>query len=574
MKIVVNSTGEIEYTSIPLKKGLNVFGKIKGVVDLNSFKVTSVSRLENLNPGKIPLQVYGEGIFIFSDENYRFSWASSDLSGIRDIFYAKLPNGKMVISDNFFEAFSGFPLLTMKLDNLDFFIRHGYLLPGLTFFEEIHRLKVGNRLNLDNGDFSEDDILGKYESKIEISYELFKSAFDSVFQCERVSDDDVVLLSGGCDSGLIATLSAIKFSKHPLALTLDGSKNPYRPIRKDTLLSKRLARFLGLDHLIVDLDLEKESATILNSFTAKMPLAAHFSLGFFKMVEAAKVHGKRRFWCGQNADSVCMLGPTGDGLGHFFKRFYLSDGYIRSLSDIKNKSVASGLYWLFGQVGLKGFEAKRKLSLKQARNFQEFLTAYEESEEYLSLLSKNKSYQISELPIKIYSLEAKRKIFDRKIQSFLIGRDPRVVYSAADIFGFDAILPYSATNMLHFFRNFKIGFFDVLKPKRFIYRYLKEILGEKNYDNIYSLSKKEYEREYNSKEELTDEEYYKKVAKSNFGKELCTAVKKIDFPKSILSKFGNIEERYNNNQYLLSFYWINSTLQKARNEGTEVVFSN
>jgi len=341
----------------------------------------------------------------------------------------------------------------------------------------------------------------------------------------------------------------------------------------DWALSKKVADFLGLKHLIINSDFNEYSIISLAKIIENMPLAAHLSLGFLSLSKKAAEMGIKKVWSGQNADSLYNLGPTAKksmSKGDYIKRFYLSKQYICSFPDISDKIPLRFLYRTAGELGMLAFRIKRGLNIRQPKTFKEFLNAYENSEEYLPLPFKDKSLIDKNIFNNSLSYsDAKKLFFDRKVQSFITGRDPRVIYAAAEEFRIKAILPYSATNMIFFFRHLEMNLVDVLKPKKFIYRYLEELYGKKQYKKLYLLKNEEYQSK--SESFLTWEDWQKAVIQdTKFGQELKKETEKINLPRDFIERIKNSCDLFNI-QHLLGIFWLKSILEKIKNLGIELI---
>lgn len=572
MEIIIGKENKIEHSSIALKKGLNIIGDIDGTVAPGTFELRPINK--NVSSSELsqlsPAQINGAAIFIFLKDEEHFEWASPDFSGICDVFYGTTSDGKHIVGNNFFEILSKFPSVTLDKENAIFFISKGYFPPGKTFFKEISRLKIGYELKF-NGNFFEENKLNLEKNKIDINYETFKRAFSSTLKCIGIEDNDAIFLSGGVDSTLIAALSVLKFSKRPITVTAR-----YNQIVKcnkmDWVLSRKVADFLGLEHLIINSDFNDYSIISLAKIIENMPLAAHASLAYLDLSQKAAEMGIKKVWSGQNADSLYNLGPTAKSSiskGDYLKRFYLTKQYICSFPDIFDKIPLRFLYRTAGELGRLAFRVKRGLNVRQPKTFKEFLNAYENSEEYLSLPFKDKSLIDKNIFNNSLSYsDAKKLFFDRKVQSFIIGRDPRVIYAAADKLQIKAVLPYSATNMIFFFRHLEMNLSDVLKPKKFIYRYLEELYGKKQYRKLYLLEKKEYQSK--SESFLNWADWQKAVIQdTKFGQELKKETEKINLPRDFVKEIKNSCDLFNI-QHLIGIFWFKSILEKVKNLGIEL----
>lgn len=384
MIIYTDKAGNIKYSSINLNEGLNFIGEIKGKVDKKNLTIIPLDEYEkhmiNIDTLKY---IYGDAILL-SVGNNKLNYIYPNICGKRDVFYSRKNEDEFIFSDDFFEIAKGFTQLNVKKSALQFFIIHGYFLPGETYFEEIRRLKTGNFLVFDNMPI-EESVFGGYGSSDSMvendkdKYSLFKSAIESVFITENISDNDAILLSGGSDSGLLAALSFIRFGKKPALITMKY-KQGLDVNYDDVLRAKNIADYYGASHDIAELDLENSSIKILESFVMNMPLAAHLSLGFYNIAQMINQLGKNKLWCGQNADNVYNLGPTTrkglSGIGNMIKRFYLSKEYFIELSDISGNKIAKPFIDVTGYLGAKLLSYKYHGKLEQPNNFRELMNGF------------------------------------------------------------------------------------------------------------------------------------------------------------------------------------------------------
>src|SRR3989338_3333809 len=132
MYCVIGEGNKIEYSSIPLKEGLNSIGIVHGIAT-SDYALSDIKDI-GLPQDISPVRVDGSGIFMFVRDG-RFAWVSPDISGIRDVFYATFEGGKQIVGDDFFEIVSQVRSVTLNADTTAFFIRQGYFPPGATFFQ-------------------------------------------------------------------------------------------------------------------------------------------------------------------------------------------------------------------------------------------------------------------------------------------------------------------------------------------------------------------------------------------------------------------------------------------------------
>lgn len=180
------------------------------------------------------------------------------------------------------------------------------------------------------------------------------------------------------------------------------------------------------------------------------------------------------------------------------------------------------------------------------------------SEHYLALKISG-SENVFPFSSPITTLEARQMLFDEKLASYIVGRDSKVVYSSADLFSLNAVLPFSATNMILYFRNLEMNFADTLHPKRYIYKYLNEIIGDKAYNKLYM---KQPQNKNNMMKLAQWENYI--INNTNFGYQLT----------SELSDKGYYDKSNNCLQQLLSQYWYLTVKKIISEQKTEILEEN
>jgi hypothetical protein len=257
----------------------------------------------------------------------------------------------------------------------------------------------------------------------------------------------------------------------------------------DVALSRAAAELHGLAHTVVDVDFDHIEPRELIPVARAMPLAAHLSVGYLALMRAMAAGGAARVWLGQNADAVYNLGPTArfdfrDGKSPTLKRYLLSREYFTSLPDIAERSVAAPLWRLLGYGAAKALSRRYAMCYRQPANFEELFHGYQASPHYTALRSVTAERRQPVHPA-LTALEARERLFDYKLSSYLLGGDHRAITSAAGIHGISCMLPYSSAGLVHFFRSLETTWRDVLSPKRFIRAYLEELIGDRAYRELY-----------------------------------------------------------------------------------------
>ena len=562
MHIITDTQGRIIRSSAPLEEGLNVFGRVHGVVQ-DSFILSPVPA-GGIGNDADPVTLDAAAVFIFVNKGY-VVWASSDICALRDLFFAKKNVQEWVIGDSFFELAKHFSVLTTRTEVVSFFLRKGFFLPGQTFFREISRVPVGMRLHFTKEGPREERVWGNIKEG-KRTYETFKRAIASVLEVRNLNDDSALLLSGGCDSGLLVALAALQRRVRPPTFT-SVYKQTLKTNEWDAHWSKTVADHLGLEHVLLEMDFDRYSLEeSLSSLVERMPLTAHLSVGFLSLYKEVARRKKKTVWSGQNADSVYMLGPSGKGKGGILKRWYLTKEYWQSLSGISDRNPFGFFMRAVGSLGPLALYMRRGVWFRQPETFGELLHAFEQAEEALAL-PRSQTPRGNSLNT-MTSLEAKQMFFERKIQTFLIGGDPRVHQAVAENFSCDSVLPYSAANMMHFFRGLPLTLHDVFHPKRFIYQYLEELLGKKAYLRLYGSRR----ILATAKRYLTWKEWQASILQNTrFGEGLRESLK--------LARTHGIRKREEhgfdeqNLQHMIGSAWFSEVMKRIEGAGVQIEIS-
>jgi len=479
MRIRCDKTGRITESEPRLQEGLNVLGRIHGVCN-DAFELERISSMEQLREVS-PARIDAAGPIVFIRKG-GLAWAAPDITATRDLFYGKTPAGDWLIVDNLFSLAQEFPSLKVSRRLLLYFVRHGFLPAGEMFFPELRRVRVGSKLLFDKGIAREEETWS--QDRLPRTYEGFKRAFSSVFEVYPFGQEAAISLSAGADSGLVAAVAVLKYGKRPLAITLVNPNQPLQINDIDAANAARVARYYGLEHALLELDWNNLRAERIKDVVGAMPLGAQLSLHHFLIGGEAARRGIKQLWHGEAADSVYNLGPTHKSWGGPLRRFYLTKEYWQGFPDIAGNRLVGSATRAFGQLGPLAWRAVHGQALRQPASFRELMDAFAAAEGTPPFPPKN-AEKPNAFPEKLTTRQAREAFFDWKTRSFLPGRSLRIRYVVADHFGFEAAVPYTATNMLWFFRGLEMNWKDVFAPKRFIYRYLQELLGEKAYRDLY-----------------------------------------------------------------------------------------
>jgi len=547
-----------------MEEGLHTVGRVTGVIDPDSLvaRRLQAGELSSLGGKDIPY-FYGDAI-AYTVEKGRLTSISPDISGVRDVLIAEMEDGSFLVGDDFFETVRHMPRVHLDHAAAAFFTGHGYFDTGRTFFREIRRVPTGKRAVFSPlGRPSFESLFagippGGRGARMSDPYEAFKECLLSVFTVEEVADEELLLLSGGCDSGLIAAIMTKVLGARPQTATME-----YVPYLEGNVSDARIAGgvsgHLGLEHAQYEVNFDGMQLERLRDFVRLMPLAAHFSLNHDHLARATARSGAGRVWSGQNADSIYNLGPTARfwpaGKGDLIKRFFLSRDFMALLSDVHRPAPRLPAAGLLARLGRLLISHRFSRSYTLPENFNEFLASYQASERYLPL-KEDASFSLPPLQAAITTGEARERIFDEKLSSFLVGRDARVMPAAAALNGIRAKQPYSSPNMIHFFRSLEMGWRDVISPKRFFYRYLRELLGSSACRQLFNGG--------DGGKGVRDEPWQKMVLhETRIGKDLMSqaGADRLTSPGKTAAAL----------QPFVSLYWSSSVMEEVAAAGTEIL---
>ncbi len=177
-----------------------------------------------------------------------------DPLGIKPLFYTALPNGKGVAFSSELKAFLQIPGFSARLDRaaLEQYVELGYTYENeRTSLEGVHKLSPGTTLRIGMGSVSEptsffraedvqQDLSRSYAEREVALHELMSE----VVAEHMIADVPVgILLSGGLDSSLIASLATRSGKVTTLTMAFGDSTVDERPF------ARQVSRFIGSEHL-------------------------------------------------------------------------------------------------------------------------------------------------------------------------------------------------------------------------------------------------------------------------------------------------------------------------------------
>lgn len=566
LMLEVAQDGTVRNSSMPLRDGINVIGSVVGVFDPDTLEARSIDDVES---GNIPVEwapyFIGDAIIIHYQKGRVLSIAP-DLGGVRDVFWVPLAGGGYRLSDDFFVIAPYAPSVGIRPQVLEFFVTHGQLLPGDTLLDGLRRVSTGRRLCFtQHNDLEEVDAFVPH-SKAAIcthDYAMFRKALLSTMALQAQSGRRrAILLSGGCDSGLLAGLDCRRGEDRPMAVTYEyqpGGANQASDIAGAELIADRF----GLEHCKVSVTLDSIGLNLLDPIICCMPMAAHLGLGQCAAVQKAAELGAEMAWCGQNADALYNLGPTavlqrGGGKEASIKRFFLTRQYLSTLKDIEGGGVCRSPIRLLGQVGVALLSRRMNTSCRQPETFVELEDAFFNSDRYVALPCGNRTLPSEAVPSLITTLDARRRLFSGKLGLNLAGRNPRIIYTAGMLADIHIAMPFSAGNMIHFFRDLEMSWGDVIYPKEFVYRFYVDLIGRRFFYHI------QHQKRRATEGKLSKNSWESHVLQNTgFGRELS------DCAAQTASRLGCVKGK--SIQSHVSLFWLDRVEKKLKERDVSLV---
>ena len=537
-------------------------GEIEAVFDGSYICSPLMSNIDTLKPdfSAILSRLCGEYIIILTKDD-ELKFIARDTNCVRKEVYYAIKDEKLVISDNFFELAKEMGYVELDKEELSFFISFRYCRSGKTIFKNVNRIPPGRTLSLKNGNVCLYNYLDSFQGA-NITYDIFKKAFESSFKSiisNYSADKDIVLLSGVDSSVILGMLNRLGMNVHAIAIQYEPKMD--ENIR-DVERARKIVKPFQIDNEIVNVDFNDVKLDALDKMPFLMPFSAHLSIHFLKLFEYISNMKKVRVWSGQNADSLYNLGPTGKlALIH---RLLLSDTYISCLKGVRGYRKFSPVKNVvdFGIKNAINFLGRRQHItydyIETPESIDELIEFFSKSDNYLALSFSRGTKNMIKNGNDITVDEARKKLFDNKLGSFLTGGDPNVVYTSAEAFNVPAFLPYSYGNMVQLFRNMHRGLKNVIFPKRFLYKYAKKDLSIPS--SFYNLKIPAKGLDYTSWENS--------ILKSTcFGNEL------LDFAKDIstLEIFNGLRQKDDFNlQHALDYFWVGKIYDILRDDNIEI----
>ena len=438
-----------------------------------------------------------------------FEFAASDIGAIEELYYTTTDT-ELILSTDFFRLAKAKGQLDYDASEVLFFVRHGFCRKGATTFRGVHRLPPGAALQLTaTGSTAAEWYLNRFAGAT-VTYDVFKTALShsvrSIIQ-DTPSFQEVVLLSGGVDSSVL--LSLVNNIKDVAAATyrfVPALSNWNRP---DVPRAEKMTAKLHVPQEVVDVNLNEITLEYLDDVIESMPFAAHISVYFKRMFEALQ-SPKTRLWCGQDLDTLYNYNATMDL--QIINRFVLSDAYGRMLNGIHGAQRYQLVKKLLDAAFRSLYRSYYRRRFETPNSFDQLIGYLNEPDRVPALpVAGTENYERmgSSEPTKDVSVnEIRSALFDATLQS-LPNRYHEIQLQAMKLFDTQMVLAYSTPCMVHVLRNLHLTALDVLIPKRFVYRYAREL----------GLSKSDFRSEGLSGR-WRSSDWLKVFESTSFGKEL------------------------------------------------------
>lgn len=361
----------------------------------------------------------------------------------------------------------------------------GYCLDGESLVEEVPRASgcavyAMREGRLDRQPLHVGTLLFRSEDE---SYEEFKRylniAVDSAIS-RSSNRKHYLLLSGGVDSRLLLLLLKKKGVSFEARTSLSVPNTTYGNAC-DVDRAEEVCGLLGVDLRIGIADLTSMGIDEVRNVADVVPCSPHPAACFLAALKGVDVGSV--IWTGQNMDALYGFGPTErtslspHGVANVIKRFYLSEQFQRGLAGVEGASTP--LDRIVARAGLGIFKLYFKdRSLSLPTDLDGYLSRFKNSDDYTV-------FHGAAVPRLAFDSEAadaslgavKSRLLGIKLP-YLRGGDALAISAIASQSGSAAVFPYSSIAMLPWFNSGRYGVVEVLHPKRFVYRYVREISNE------------------------------------------------------------------------------------------------
>ncbi|SDS43318.1 hypothetical protein [Winogradskyella sediminis] len=433
-----------------------------------------------------------------NSSNEKLEITNDILGGFR--LYYVVEGTNIYISDNYNLILPYLKSIEKHTIEYQFWLKHGFTTGCSTFINGLNKLSPASQLVVtEKGIVEESYFKGAERGSNTLAhtnavYEDLCSTFETLV---KSTDKKILLFSGGKDSCLLLQfMIKFKIDFTPVFYKL----NPMSKLgNKDLIRVRRISQELNLELEEIEIDLEKDTDSILNEITKAQVFDKHFSLlHYIGNRNILRKYGKDTIIInGQSSDSILSFGPSENSVMSKFRRFIM---YKPS--------------HLMSRIGVLLMELKTKKKYRLPKNQKESLLALFDDTKYTRVIDKNKSeayYKYLDTYIEKQTKHLKNyasKEMYVKILSFCQGSDNQIVVNSSKRFGLKTIMPFATPRIVYSTIKYKDENREIREPKYVI----NDILIDKfnfDYGEVLSQTNNEVVAPTDSKEKI--EKYMDKV---------------------------------------------------------------
>lgn len=346
-----------------------------------------------------------------------------------DVYYCR-KDGQIAFGTDFFEMCRYAGTVTFDKSLQEEFLTSSYLHGSKTWLEEIKRLKNHCVYYFREKRLEKKAI--RFPDK-KVTYELFKQEMETCIRRNATGERNGLLLSGGADSRFLAIM--LKNNGIPFKAYV-GRILPYCASNlEDVENAVHVCEDLEIEYEIIDVDYRKiKAGETYRRLMELLPNTKHMSVMHMAIIEKMKKDGIDTIWCGQNADNLYNLGPTGrveisfGGFMNLYKRFCVSEPFFKSYREVRGyHAVSAGIKLLIAKAGLTVYKRmKHEPDLILPQNVSQLAYNFIHSYDYTVFGKAGNGAPGREMPKslttdRIRPEMIKKYLYKRKIENYLGG---------------------------------------------------------------------------------------------------------------------------------------------------------
>ena len=418
-----------------------------------------------------------------------------------DIFFVEKKDGLKIFTTIYKNAVEFADTLTLDDEAKNFFLLNSVCPPGRTFFNEIKRLEPGSIIR--GTDCIEIEYIQNTCKKANVSdvtYDEFKTKFESYIKSKVQGKKVGILLSGGLDSTSVA-LAVKKYALSLRAYTMDYIP-AMRGVKGDLHTAIRTAKDLNIPLEVCEIDFNNYPISRYLEYVDLMPMAVGLIPGFDSTIKKVSDDGVDLILTGQNADWLYWLSATSKfsltraGFASLFRRLFLNEDYFKFVLHKEGK-IQLNLSFVAVYSFVEYFSAlvysvfKRKVFLPPS-NTSEAIHAFAARPDVVVFIAKDERTNVHKININS-SIEFYQELISIVIKKNMMLPDSQIIRRAADIQNIDVLFPFSSESLMNIWMNKIPKLKELFTHKYFIKKYVTE-----NYPEYGSKNNKSY-KEFKNK---------------------------------------------------------------------------